>query len=230
MDWLWQILALLLGAGKQPEMLPSETTVRGYAVEIVEVADSAKLELIPNYQERLPAKTLMEQNGCVAGINGGFYDKANEPLGLLTIKGQTEKKSLESKLFNGYVWTSVNKMGIDWGLPMEKIIDAMQTGPMLINEGRTLELKLTDDKGARRMIALIDGEKMRFMTIYTKNSPLDGPLLSDLPSLVFDVVTQKEWPITNAINLDGGSASAFYSPTVSLVEFSPVGSWWCVKK
>ena len=229
MEWLWQILALILGLGKQGAVI-SETTVQGYAVEIVEVINPAKLELIPNYSEKVTVKNLVEQNNCQAAINGGFYDTTNKPLGLVVTKGNVTAEEKLNRLFDGVVWTTDKKMGVSRGKPMENISFAVQTGPMLIDEQQVISLKLTEDKNARRMTAISDGERLWFAAIYDKESPVNGPLLTDLPEIIKDIGTQKEWTITEAVNLDGGLASAFYSPEVNLVEFAPVGSLWCIKK
>lgn len=73
-------------------------------------------------------------------------------------------------------------------------------------------------------------QQIVFMTIYTADAVFGGPLLGDLPAFVDAIAKRESLPFVSAINLDGGSASAYSSKNVSLDELTPVGSIFCIKE
>ena len=126
-------------------------------------------------------------------------------------------------------------MGIEDGLPQinygwdENVDMGVQTGPVLILDGDEVDLKLARDKQARRMAAFIAGNDLYFVTVFHPEAVLDGPFLDSLPGIVLKIGQDEGFVVSSAVNLDGGAASAWYSPTLTLKEWQPVGSWWCVK-
>jgi len=80
------------------------------------------------------------------------------------------------------------------------------------------------------VISAVTGDnKLIFMVIYDPKSVFLGPELVDLPQIVSLVSAENDLNIADAINLDGGSASAFKSRDFSLSEISPVGSFFCLQ-
>ncbi|RJR30058.1 hypothetical protein C4564_01180, partial [Candidatus Microgenomates bacterium] len=107
---------------------------------------------------------------------------------------------------------------------------ALQTGPVLVENGSAVELSLARDKQARRIVAAITGSnELVFVAIYSPGSSFDGPYLEDLPLIVNHISEELNLNIADAINLDGGTASAFYSENTHISELSPIGSFFCVK-
>lgn len=192
-------------------------------------------KLINNLVKKNSAELLMKQNNCRIGINGGFYDTNDRPLGLLIAEGVTIRKEINSNLFNGFIY-SVNEKKLLLGDKVPEnvnLISAVQTGPLLISSGVPIELKLTTDKPARRMVMADVGSGQSVITLIavtSENAVLDGPLLDELPAIMEMIWKKEGWLAINmAINLDGGAASAFYTPNFKLQEWSAVGSWWCIK-
>lgn len=204
-----------------------------YVASTVEATGS--YQLINNLETKKSAKQLMSENGCRFGVNAGFYDTNNKPLGLLVIDGKTISGPRTGDLFNGYVAvTERNKMQLSTKPPeIAQSRYVSQTGPVLVVANAAIALNLSSDKPARRMIAAeIDGSEQRvaFAAIMAKNAVLDGPTLAELPQAVLEIAKNEGWrEVRLAVNLDGGSASAFYSPDATVEEWTPVGSWWCVK-
>jgi len=204
------------------------TSSVNYSYVVYEIV-SNDVVLISNYQEKKSSVQLIDENGCVAGINGGFYGEDGKPQGLVVIKGSQTANKKASLLFNGYVYTDRVQIKV-----ARDMIDnpeyAVQTGPLLFENGRRIDLKIKNDKPARRMVvAETKTGKAYFLSFYNPESKLDGPKLADLPGELARVAEEKGLKVESAINLDGGSASAFYSPEITLSELLPVGSWWCVK-
>ncbi len=93
-----------------------------------------------------------------------------------------------------------------------------------------MPLVIQHDEPARRTIAAKTRDNTYvFLTVYDENSVFGGPLLSDLPSAVEEISNREEFRIADAINLDGGSASAFYNGDANLSELTSVGSIFCIK-
>ena len=201
---------------------------RRYSVATYEVT-SANLVLIPNYLEKKSSKKLIEENGCTAGINGGFYGEDGKPQGLVVVNFKQVANKKTSQLFNGFVWAKNGKLGIDRDAG-DNPEYTVQTGPLLFESGRQINLQIKNDRSARRMVsAKVANDRTFFLSFYDPNSKLDGPKLADLPGELAQVAKEKGWEVEWATNLDGGSASSFYSPDITLSELLPVGSWWCVK-
>lgn len=212
---------------KQTKSITINNEQFAYAYFVVK--NPVNLSLIPNFSRPKDAQTLMEENNCVSVVNGGFYDKSNKPLGYFQYGDKILGPRLESDLFNGYVWADASGSAvISSELPNTTFNFALQTGPMLMFSGKVLPLTINSDTGARRMIAARNN-KLIFLAVYEAESVYDGPKLSDLPDIVQTISTKESLNIMDAINLDGGSASAFYSEDTKLSELTPVGSLFCAK-
>lgn len=190
-----------------------------------------KIELIANYSEKKPALQIMEDNGCLAGINGGFYDTDDKPLGLVITDGLQIFKYRKNSFHNGVVGnTTDTKIYIGDNFEIN-FANAVQTGPLLIKNFNLLNYSLVRDKPARRSIAILKNEKeIFFVSIYGASSFRDGPLLEDLPQIAKLIADDLNFAPQAAINMDGGTASAIaYTNEPGLEEWQTVGSWWCLK-
>ena len=202
-----------------------------YTYDYFTVTDPATLSLIPNFSKKEDAKKLFDENGCTSAINGGFYDTANKPLGEFQVNGTYYSGQIQSDLVNGFVWAVASDSAmISSDLPYASYRYAMQTGPILLFDGNVMPLSIHNDVGARRMIAAKNMEnQLVFLAIYNGDSVFDGPKLADVPQIVQTISAKEHLNIADAINLDGGDASVFYSAKTSLSELSPVGSLFCVQ-
>lgn len=195
-----------------------------YTFKFWKVIDTSKLKLIPNFDLKKSTSELITENNCKAGINGGFYSEENEPIGEFISDEMVISKYRENKLLNGFIRIgNDNTVSIDYQAanPEAKII--LQTGPILIKNKQIVKLALIRDKPARRMIAGLNTDnQLIFASVFNPDSVLDGPMLADTAKWLSDL------NLTEAINLDGGSASAFFSPELKINEWQTVGSWWCL--
>ena len=91
------------------------------------------------------------------------------------------------------------------------------------------KLSILDDKPGRRVVVAQAENKIYFIAFYNNNSVYLGPNLSDLPQLLKMFAQKRKTTILNALNLDGGAASAFHTDNFSLPELTPVGSFFCIK-
>lgn len=199
-----------------------------YVYEYFEVKDISKLTLIANFMQKKTSELLIKENSCQYAINGGYYDKNDKPLGLF-INSSLKTQSIESALINGYLSIS-NKPTISFDPPDNPII-ALQTGPILIVDGKKLKLAINNDEHARRMVAGISSkETLVFMTIYIPTSFVQGPQLEDLPDIIEQINKTLPNPLVSAINLDGGNASMFKNKDVYIPEVLPIGSLFCIQE
>ncbi len=187
--------------------------------------------LIPNFSQRRSSGELMEIHACSGGINGGFYDTANQPLGFFRSDGTTLRNESVNALLNGFFTIdSQNVAQISFQTPPPDVRIGLQTGPMLLSEGQALPLTIKSDERARRMAAAVTKTgRIIFLALYSADAVFDGPLLGDMPTLVEKIGREENLDIISAINLDGGSASAFYASGVRLTELTAVGSFFCVQ-
>ena len=200
----------------------------GYAV--VGGIDPGQLKLVPNFSDKSPSNQLVKDNQCELGINGGFYTPENLPLGWLVIAGsEISSAKSTSLLLNGYVAVADGKVEILESKPKSLVSYGLQTGPVLVSGGKARQLSMAKDELARRMVMGTDkAGKAVFLTVFNPQTEILGPRLADLPQIVVMVAKKEIIDLEAAVNLDGGRASAFYSPDLTLKEADPVGGWWCV--
>lgn len=203
-----------------------------YSVSWFKVNDVSKLTLFPNFEERMSAREAKKSHNCKSLVNGGFYSKEHKPIGLFVSEGKTLSMQTDNYLFNGVF--GVGKDGsveITDGRVREQMRFAVQAGPILIKDGIVREIKDISGSGERRtVVALTQTDEVYFFEVYKPESAYLGPTLSDMPEIVRLIGEKSGIKITNALNLDGGSASAFLTDSVSLGELSPIGSYFCLSR
>jgi exopolysaccharide biosynthesis protein len=206
---------------------------KDYAFELAKVEDIAKLSLYPNFQDKLSSSEFLEKYDCQFLVNGGFYTEDSFPTGLFIYNGIEVRSWRESALLNGLL--SVNDFEIARitpDLPKDHLEIGLQTGPLLIENGDKLDLKLKNDKYARRVMAATTGSnELLFIVIFDPDSYVSGPYLADLPLILEKIEQISGLNFADAINLDGGAASMFYSKEqdIYLKEVSTAGSFFCWK-
>jgi exopolysaccharide biosynthesis protein len=201
---------------------------RTYGFELFTVKNPQTISLIPNFDDAKRSDEIIKTASCSQAINAGFYDKLNRPLGEWKNKTGKIGESIDSALLNGYVSISNTNVSIAYSSSSASHT-SFQTGPMLIFDTKILPLKIRNDEPERRMIAATTSSGQTvFFALFDPDSILRGPYLEDVPSLVSSISAELHLPITSAINLDGGSASAFYNGETSISEITPVGSLLCI--
>ncbi len=186
--------------------------------------------LLPNFDERLAASELLTKNDCELLINGGFYSKQNEPIGLFVHEKNKLSPYVSNQLFDGIL--SVNDFGVARILRNneEDARFALQSGPILKENGVCQSISLVRDEPARRSVAAVSADnKLIFVIFYNPDSVFLGPWLSDLPEVLKSFEEAADIALADAVNLDGGAASAFYTQGVGVSEISPIGSFFCAK-
>jgi len=198
----------------------------GYLIE--KHVNPERIILGNNTTSKSDTQELMIRMKCIFGINGGFYDTQDRPLGWMVIDGKEVSRAKTSDLLNGFI--SIIDSQIEIGKLNNTIADyGVQSGPLLFSNSEPWTLKMARDEKSRRMVMGNTTQGVFILGIFDPEADLSGPYLADLPEVVQKIAEEEGLLIQNAINLDGGSASAIYTSRGNLKEISNAGSWWCVK-
>ena len=202
-----------------------------YRISWIVVGSVNKLNLIPNFEKKLTSEQALEDYDCKNLVNGGFYSKEELPIGLFFSDGDQMQRFGINAVLNGVFYIKTDgEVGISREIRDADYKLALQSGPILLKDGQKQSLDLANDKKARRVVVgTTNEEKIVFLIVYDNESMFVGPYLSELPDVVDEFNNQTDLGIVNALNLDGGAASVFYSDSVKMSEISLVGSFFCIK-
>lgn len=189
------------------------------------------IHLFSNLAEKLTAKDARIKNNCEYLTSAGFYTKEEKPIGLFISDYTKISSATNSTLFNGFfVIDANNNASISQNLPETNSKIALQSGPLLIMDKKTLSLNITNDEASRRLVLeKTTGDNLIFIVIFKKDNYSSGPFLKDLPDVLSLVNSDIKKDIQSAINLDGGSHSAFITNDASINEISTIGSYFCIR-
>lgn len=195
----------------------------------IKVGNVDSMKLIPNFEEELPSSEIAKNGKCKNIVNTGFYTEERTPIGLFVTDKGVLSSFQNNNTLNGVLSISEEgKPTITYGEPFSPRL-AVQTGPVIVFKGEVVELNLQRDFYARRVVAANDMKNnLYFLAVYNPESSIQGPNLIDLGQLIKDYSKRNNIEIDNAINLDGGSSSTFFSDSVTLEELVPVGSVFCM--
>jgi hypothetical protein len=168
-------------------------------------AKSCALRVIDNPEgESLSA--MMKREKCLCGVNGGYFDTEFKPIGLRISDGRSFSPLRRARLITGILLQS--QRGIDVIRVSEfshtkKIVAAIQAGPFLV-EGSKRIRGLNDTQLARRTFAAIASNDRALLGLCSDVS------LAELADILATVPLAADCKIRRAMNLDGGSSSAFW--------------------
>jgi uncharacterized protein YigE (DUF2233 family) len=203
----------------QSEPSPSKGLEHRYiVVEHADSGDRASLELAvfstkscrlrivdQRTEPRRDLDEAMQSGIFLAAVNGGYFDPEYRPIGLLIVDGTIIAPLLRARLLSGVLSAFGKKVQIarisEFSLT-QKPDAAVECGPMVVDLGKSVR-GLEPTKTARRTFAALgSGDKaaLGFCSDVT---------LADLSSIL-SVVAIPDFKIQRALNLDGGSSSAFW--------------------
>jgi len=188
-----------------------------------------KLRLAANFEEALGSENLIRRDECVVLVNGGFYNTNDSPIGWFYAMGEEISESEANNLFNGYISVASDSAVIAATREENNLVSGLQSGPLLAEGGQFKALSINNDERRRRVVAVTgDSGEVYFGVVTGANSLFEGPLLGDLSRVVEAITKQEGVSVEGAINLDGGSASAFYDGDIYIRETSYIGSYFCL--
>lgn len=149
---------------------------------------------------------VMEQERCLAGVNGGYFSPDYAPIGLVIVDGRTIAPLRRARLLTGVLTASLRGVQImrTREFPrQQKFNAAVQCGPFLVDLGRPVR-GLEETHQARRTFAAIAKPDRAALGFCSETS------LAELADILASAQLADDFKISRALNLDGGSSSGFW--------------------
>ena len=149
---------------------------------------------------------IMKRENFVCGVNGGYFDTDFKPMGLRVADGTTSSPLRRARLITGILLQSdrgIDVIRVSEFSRTKKIIAAVQSGPFLV-EGNKRIRGLNDSQVARRTFAGVTTNDRAFLGVCSDVS------LAELANILATVSIVADSKTRRAMNLDGGSSSAFW--------------------
>jgi hypothetical protein len=156
-------------------------------------------------EPRVDLEEVMGRGNFLAGVNGGYFDPDYKPIGLLMVDGTIIAPLQKARLLSGVLSASAKKVQISRVAEFsmaQKPDTAVECGPMIVDLGKSVR-GLESTRAARRTFAAVgagDKAALGFCSDVT---------LADL-SNILAAISLPDFKIQRALNLDGGSSSAFW--------------------
>ena len=164
----------------------------------------------------------MARGNFLAGVNGGYFDPEYRPIGLLIVDGTIIAPFQKARLLSGVLSaspkrTQISRVG-EFSVA-QKPDAAVECGPMIVDLGKSVRGLEATKLARRTFVAIGAGDKaaLGFCSDVT---------LADLSNILATTLTS-DFKIQRALNLDGGSSSAFWfkranGSAFSIAEEKPV--------
>jgi Phosphodiester glycosidase len=181
---------------------------------------NASLQLIDNPGASENLGETMKRGNLAAGVNGGYFDTEFKPLGLRVVDGTIRSPLIRARLLTGIVCASsrgIEIIRVGQFSAKKKCDTAIECGPFLIDAGTPVRGLDQARRARRTFVAVARGGGATLGA----SSELS---LAELASAVAALPDFKTW---RALNLDGGSSSAFWfrrkdGSVFSIAEDKPV--------
>ena len=165
-------------------------------------------------------KTFAEKSGAIAAINANYFDEKGRPLAYLKttvqeINRNVSKHALYTGIF-GVGGSGPFVMHRDEFLPAQAS-EALQTGPLLLRHGATMELGSNLGRYARRTVIGIDTRGQ--MIVGVTDAVAGGLSFSEVQELFRNGRWQLE--AVDLLNLDGGGSAQLYVKSGKFEEWLP---------
>ena len=173
------------------------------------------LRLIDNPNGTMDLADAAPDHGVSAGVNGGYFDPDFAPIGLRVADGQVIRPLVRARLMTGVLFSTAGAFDIvrvaDY--PKKKGVQfAVQCGPLLVDGGHAVK-GLDETRLARRTFALVGSDRAALG--FCPEASLAG-----LARILTSASLSGDLKIQRALNLDGGSSSAFWFKRASGDAFS----------
>lgn len=166
----------------------------------------ATIEIVdqPNEPRRTLAQ-IVEGKTFLAGVNGGYFDPEDAPVGLLVRQGKVVSPLRKARLLSGILSVAGGKLRLQRlaGYSSKRVTEAVQCGPFLVEKGRVIS-GLNRDRKARRTFVALDRDKVAAIGFCSSVS------LADLAQILVAIAPAQALHVESALNMDGGSSSAFW--------------------
>jgi hypothetical protein len=149
---------------------------------------------------------IMSREKCIVGVNGGFFKPDFTPVGLLISDGKLIAPMQPARLMTGILSASTHEVRIQRLREFsrqEKTNAAVQSGPFLVDHCEAIP-GLDDSRVARRTFVATGTNDRVVLGTCSEVS------LAELAAILTTTRLADDLKIQRALNLDGGSSSAFW--------------------
>lgn len=155
------------------------------------------------------AKTLAEKSGAIAAINANYFDEKGRPLAYLKTAAQEINRSVSRHaLYTGIFGVGESGPFIahrDEFQPAQAS-EALQSGPLLLQRGATVQVVNGLGRYARRTVIGID--KQGSIIVGVTDALIGGLSFSEIQELFMNARWQLD--AADLLNLDGGGSAQLY--------------------
>ena len=167
---------------------------------------AATVRVIDNPTGKDNLAAVMRREKCLAGVNGGYFDPEDKPVGLLVSDGKVIAPLRKAKLLSGVMLVSNGQLQLlrtaEYS-SKRKPTAALQCGPFLVDRGQPVP-GLNDTRPARRTFILTAASERAAIGFCS------GVTLAQLAKILATPELAPGLKAQRALNLDGGSSSAFW--------------------
>jgi exopolysaccharide biosynthesis protein len=166
---------------------------------------SATLRVVDNPTGADDLAAVMRRTRGVAGVNGGYFDPQDAPLGLVISDGKLIAPLRKARLLSGVIVVTKGRVELlryaEYSF-RKSVTAALQGGPFLV-DGSNVVPGLNDTRSARRTFILTGGSDRVGVGFCSRVT------LAELGDILATPRIVPELKVQRALNLDGGSSSAF---------------------
>ena len=176
-------------------------------------ANSATLRVVDNPSGSENLADVMRRENFIAGVNGGYFDTRFKPLGLRMIDGTMRSPLVRARLLTGVLCASsrgIEIVRLGEFSQKKKCDAAIECGPFLIDGGVPVR-GLDQSRRARRTFVAVTR---------TGNATIGVSRELSLAELAGVLSALPDFKVWRALNLDGGSSSAFWFRRNGVTPFS----------
>lgn len=170
--------------------------------------EQTRLVVVDNPDKANALNQAMQQQGCLAGINGGYFQPNGEPLGLMVSDGRKLQGLHRSRLLSGMVTVQDDRLALlrvgEFSSP-KSLSQALQAGPFIIDQGKPVA-GLHNTRWAQRSLVLADSSGHYGLALV--RTPVT---LAELAKVLATPGVVHEISLDRVLNLDGGSSSALWA-------------------
>jgi exopolysaccharide biosynthesis protein len=148
---------------------------------------------------------VMKRGNFLAAVNGGYFDPEYKPIGLLVVDGAMLSPLQKARLLSGVLSAKGKKVQIarvaEFSMA-EKPDIAVESGPMIVDLGKSVR-GLESTRLAHRTFVAVDGADKAVLGFCSDVT------LADLAQILAATLVS-DFKVQRALNLDGGTSSAFW--------------------
>lgn len=167
---------------------------------------AATLRVIDNAEGSENLTDAMVRGNFAAGVNGGYFDTKFKPIGLRLIDGVVTSPLTRARLLTGVLCAAsrgISILRLREFSSHQKPEAAIECGPFLVDGGMRVP-NLDDRRDARRTFAAVTRGGKATLGISSELT------LAQLGAVLANRSLANDFRIWRAMNLDGGSSTAFW--------------------